>query len=234
MNIPIIINNYNLLTWPKKMVEIIKTWDNVGDIIIFDNCSTYKPLLDWYKTNPCEIIYSKHNLGHSGPWDAGIPQKKGYEYYVVTDPDLGLEDVPKDCLSVLLEKMQKYPQYDRIGISIIDFVDRTVGIPGYYYEWLDHIRQEFWNESGKEDGLLKFHLIDTTFALYNINRNKSGTSCALDFPYSMRHLPWQINLEDLKNLDKTNPEYFNYLKTAGDSSSYKRFSDFKTYFKNKI
>lgn len=234
MKIPIIIINFNLLTWPKKMVETLKTWDNIGDIIIFDNCSTYEPLLDWYKTNPCEIIYSEFNGGHSAPWDLSIPQLKNYEYYVVTDPDLGLENVPKDVLTVLYNKMNQYPQYDRIGISIIDFIDRTIGIPGYYYDWLDHMRQQFWDETKKEDGLLKGHLVDTTFAMYHIDRNKSGTSCCLDFPYSMRHLPWQITEDELKNLDVVNPEYFYYLKNAGYSSSYSRFSDFKSFHKDKI
>ena len=234
MKIPIIIINYNLLTWPKRMVEVMKNWDNVGDIIIFDNCSTYEPLLEWYKTNPCEIIFSDFNRGHSGPWDLEIPQKKGYEFYAVTDPDLGLENVPKDVLNVLCGKMIKYVEFDRIGISIIDFVDRTEGIPGYYYNWLDHMRQQFWDESKKEDGLLKSHLVDTTFAMYHINRNKSGTSCCLDFPYSMRHLPWQIKETELRTLDTFNPEYFYYLKNAGYSSSFSRFSDFKTYFKDKL
>jgi GT2 family glycosyltransferase len=54
--IPIIIMNFNLLTWPNQMVEDIKKFDNVGDIIIFDNGSTYEPLLEWYSTKPCEII----------------------------------------------------------------------------------------------------------------------------------------------------------------------------------
>ena len=42
------------------MVEDCKNFDNVGEIIIVDNQSTYEPLLEWYKTNPCEIIYSEN------------------------------------------------------------------------------------------------------------------------------------------------------------------------------
>ena len=55
MNIPVIINNRNLFTWPKAMVERIKEYDGVGEIIIVDNDSTYPPLLEWYATNPCRI-----------------------------------------------------------------------------------------------------------------------------------------------------------------------------------
>ena len=86
MKIPVIINNRNLLTWTKSMVEKIKTYDNVGDVIIIDNKSTYEPLLEWYKTNPCEIVYCD-NLGHYGAWNSGIVNKLNCEYYVVSPSD---------------------------------------------------------------------------------------------------------------------------------------------------
>ena len=44
--ISVIINNRDLLTWTKAMVDKIKTLDNVGEIFILDNASTYKPLLE--------------------------------------------------------------------------------------------------------------------------------------------------------------------------------------------
>jgi hypothetical protein len=47
--ISVIINNRDLLTWTKAMVDKIKTLDNVGEIFILDNASTYKPLLEWYE-----------------------------------------------------------------------------------------------------------------------------------------------------------------------------------------
>lgn len=39
--IPIILNNRDLYTWPKAMVSKIVQYDNVGQIIIVDNGSTY-------------------------------------------------------------------------------------------------------------------------------------------------------------------------------------------------
>lgn len=224
MKIPIIINNCNLLRWPKQMVEDLKSFDNVGDIIILDNNSSYEPLLEWYKTNPCEIIYSKINHGQYGPWAENIPNNRGYKYYVVTDPDLGLSETPKDCLNVLLEKLEKYKEFDRIGLSLSNIINRVEGTP--YYYWLDHISHQYWDLNKLEDGLLKGHLIDTTFALYDINRNKSGSSCATNFPYSARHLPWEFYNEDMDNLDKVDYEYFYYLKNANYASSFKRFVDF--------
>lgn len=222
--------NFNLLTWPKQMIENLKTFDDVGDIIIFDNCSDYEPLLDWYKTKPCEIVVSDFNRGHCGPWDFGLINKLNSEFYVVTDPDMGLDETPKDCLNFLHEKMLKYQEYDRIGLSIIDYANPTPNTP--HYGWMKHIYHEFWDETMKEDGLLKKHLIDTTFGMYNINKNKSGSSCATDYPYCVKHLPWSITNEQLNDLKEYNYEFYNYLKTAHYSSSYKTYVNFEDRFLN--
>ena len=37
MKIPVIINNRNLLTWPKAMVRDLSKWEGIGDIYIVDN-----------------------------------------------------------------------------------------------------------------------------------------------------------------------------------------------------
>lgn len=231
MKYPVIIMNYNLLTWPKDMVEKIKLFDDVGEIIIFDNCSNYEPLLDWYSTKPCEIIHSDFNRGHCGPWDFGLINKLGSEYYVVTDPDMGLDETPKDCLNVLKNKLEQHTEFDRIGLSIIDFKYPTPDVP--HFDWLNHIYYEFWDETKREDGLLKAHIIDTTFGMYNINRHKSGPSCATDYPYSVKHLPWSITNEQLNDLKNYNYEFFNYLNTAHESSSYKSYVGFNKKFNNK-
>jgi len=224
MKIPVIINNCNLLEWPRQMVEDAKTFDNVGDIIIVDNNSTYEPLLEWYKTSPCEVVMCNKNHGQSGAWFENIPQNRGYEYYVVSDTDLGISDVPKDCLNVLRDKMEKYPQYDRIGLSLISIVERTPDTP--LYNWIGHALPHYWDMNSLEDGLLKRHIIDTTFGMYYKDRNKSGTSCATYKPYTARHLPWEILTEDIDNLKERNYEFYYYLKNAAFCCSFKRYIEF--------
>ena len=230
MKYPIVIMNFNLLTWPKQMIENLKKFEDVGDIIIFDNCSDYEPLLDWYETNPCEIVHSDFNRGHCGPWDFGLINKINSEYYVVTDPDMGLEETPIDSLNFLREKLSSHKEFDRIGLSIVDFIDPIPQVP--HFGWLNHIRHEFYDETKKEDGLLKGHIVDTTFAMYHIDRHKSGPSCATDLPYSVRHLPWSITEDQLNNLKEYNYEFYNYLKTAHYSCSYKTYVNFDSRFNN--
>jgi hypothetical protein len=226
MKIPVIIINRDLVTWPSKMVEAIKTFDSVGDIIIVDNQSTYEPLLKWYKTNPCDIVYSKFN-GQSSPWDMNIPEKMGYSYYVVSDPDLDLSETPKDCLVHLKNKLESHTEYDRIGLSLsnYDVSDRSP-----YHSHLKTWYNNYWKPESINDGLLTQQLFDTTFGIYHIDRHFSGKSCCADKPYSAKHIPWEITHEELYDLKNINPEFFYYLQHATPSTSYKAFVNFKAIF----
>ena len=116
MKIPVIINNRNFVTWPKAMVEKIKEYDGVGEIIIVDNASTYPPLLEWYATNPCRIERLNNNVGVAAPWISGVVESLKGVPYVVTDPDLGLNDTPKDTLLYLLDKLNSL-QLDKVGLG---------------------------------------------------------------------------------------------------------------------
>ncbi len=220
--IPIIINNRNLLTWPSEMLEMCRTFENVGDLIIVDNGSTYEPLLEWYKSHPCEIIFTENN-GQSSPWIIGLPIERGYDHYVVTDPDLDLSETPKDCLIVLKEKLLKYSKFSKIGLSLSNW---KVDSDSPYHYFLQSWAETNWDESTIEDGLLTKQPIDTTFGLYDLKKDSKGLSCSLNFPYSAKHIPWEITNNELKNLKEQNPEYYHYLVNATRASSYKSFVNF--------
>lgn len=226
MKIPVIIINRDLLTWPSKMVEHIKTFDSIGDIIIVDNQSTYKPLLDWYKTKPCDIIYSDFN-GQSSPWDMNIPERMGYDYYVVSDPDLDLSETPKDCLIHLKNKLESHNEYDRIGLSLSNYIvaENSPYAP-HLQTWYDNC----WKPESIKDDLFTEQAFDTTFGIYHIERHFSGKSCCTNKPYSAKHIPWEITYEELYSLKTSNPEFFYYLKHASPSTSYKAFVNFKAIF----
>jgi GT2 family glycosyltransferase len=212
--IPVIINNRNLLTWTKAMVEKIKQFDNVGDIIIVDNDSTYEPLIQWYKTNPCEIIYTQRNLGHIGAWSSGIVDKLNADYYVVSDPDLGLDDIPNDALDYLKDNLIHY-NLKKIGFGL-DW--KSVKFDSPYYAHLMGHEKNRWTNSKMENDIYFDVEIDTTFALYSKKYYFIG-GASTGSPYVAKHFPWYMSVDERNN----NEEFSFYLKRANSSCSYKTF-----------
>jgi hypothetical protein len=58
--VTVIINNCNLLTWPRVMVAAIEGFADLDSILIVDKGSTYPPLLDWYASRRAR----GHDLPH--------------------------------------------------------------------------------------------------------------------------------------------------------------------------
>lgn len=211
--IPIIINNRNLLTWPKAMVEKIKTFENVGDIFILDNGSDYPPLLEWYNTKPCEII-KIDNIGHEAPWKSGLVKKLN-KNYVVTDGDLGLDDIPSDVLVVLEDKLNSNSYLGKVGLGL-DWERITKNLP--YYDHLQEYEKARWETSRVVNDIWIDVHIDTTFAYYNLDYYFIGGG-SIKNPYVARHYAWELTEEERQS----NTEFSYYIANASKSSSYKVF-----------
>jgi len=212
MKIPVIINNRNFLTWPKAMVERIKEYDGVGEIIIVDNDSTYPPLLEWYATNPCRIERLNDNLGMGAPWVSEVVKQLNGAPYVLTDPDMGLEDTPDDTLLYLFDRLNSL-QLDKVGLGL-DW--QIVEKKSPYYERLNVYEKNRWSNSPVIDGVYTEVQIDTTFALYNVDHYFIGGG-STTFPYVARHYPWEFSIEEARN----NEEFMYYMDNATSASSYK-------------
>lgn len=213
MNIPVIINNRDQLTWPRAMVDKIKTYKNVGEIIIVDNQSTYEPLLDWYKTNPCKIIKIS-NLGHAAPWICGAVGSLNTPYYVVTDSDLGLNETPDDTLNYLYDKLIA-TNLDKVGLGL-DW--KKVSEESPYYNHIQGYEKTRWNTSPIINDIHTEIQVDTTFALYQKDHYFIGGG-STGAPYVARHYPWELSDEEYNN----NEEFKYYIEHASTSSSYKVF-----------
>lgn len=210
--ISVIINNRDLLTWPKAMVSRIERYAGVGEIIIVDNGSTYEPLLEWYKTSPCKIVRCK-NLGHAGAWISGEVNKLTSPY-VVTDSDLGLDDTPDDTLLYLEDKMNSL-QLDKIGLGLNWEI---VSKDSPYYNHVNGYEKNRWMTSTIKDSVYLEIQIDTTFALYKPKHYFIG-GASTTLPYTARHYPWELSLDEYKS----NVEFRYYIDHASTSSSYKTF-----------
>ena len=221
MKIPVIINNRDLLTWPKAMVERIKKYDGVGEIWIVDNASTNLELLQWYdrlsgldNINYIPILELSRNIGHTAPWDCGLVKKLNSPYYVVTDSDMGLEDTPDNTLLYLLEKEKEF-KLGKVGLGLEWW---RVPENSPYYNHMKRYEIPRWNSSRMENGVALDVAVDTTFALYSRDHYFiCGGSTGM--PYTARHLPWELTKEQYEE----NKEFKYYIEHASNSSSYKTF-----------
>jgi hypothetical protein len=192
-SIPIIINNFNRLTYLKLLIQKLEE-HNLHNIIILDNNSSYPPLLEYYKICKYPVHYFNENLGFLALWKSNLYDEiYSKSYYVLTDPDVIPDpDCPKDFIAHFYNLLQKHPELDKIGFSL-----RIDNIPDHYdrKQQVFEIENLFWKKKIGNDYFKA--VIDTTFALYRpgvkggfwINAGRTLP------PYSALHLPWYENSE---------------------------------------
>lgn len=186
-------------------------WSNNLCPIIIDNHSSYRPLLQYYNTIPCQVIFLHKNFGHKVIWEYNVLDKLGITgQYIVTDPDLDLSGIPDDFLDVLREGLNKYKKAQKCGFSL----DISNLPEGEVKEW----EKSLWQHPLDE---MYFKApIDTTFALYRADiRHHSVDDCIrTNKPYTAVHVPWGYRLDKINKLPK-DEQY--YIRTASSSASIK-------------
>jgi hypothetical protein len=215
--VTVIINNRDLLDWPRRMCAFIERMDDLHEIIIVDNGSTYRPLLAWYKQTPHQVIFAE-NLGHKAPWMCGVLDQIQTDYYCVTDPDLDISSVPPDCLTHLRDILERNPVLGKVGLSL-----ETGDIPVQSPYW-EHVRtyEAALQSTDLVDGQIRLAPVDTTFAVYDrrVLREYRITGARTCAPYTAKHLPWYVVQPE--------GEFRYYLDNASDtSSSYKLFTNYQ-------
>lgn len=184
--------SYNRLTWTKNLCENLA--DLGCEVILIDNGSTYEPLLDWYGICPFKIHFLPSHFGHKSLWESGLIKIYQDEYYIVTDHDLDISQVPKDFIDVLRSGLE-LKEVVKCGLSL-----KLSDLPDNIYtkkvvDW----ETKFW-EMPKTENFF-YSDIDTTLAVYSKARLEEIPNffCALraDKPYEARHLPWYNAPENL-------------------------------------
>lgn len=209
-DIPIIINNYNRLTFLQELIDSL-TCRGYSNIVIIDNNSTYPPLLEWYQKCPYKVHRLNKNIGFCALWETYIYREYQKSYYVYTDSDMKLsESCPKDFMKHLVEVLKKYPMAQKVGLGL-----RIDDLPDSFRMKYDVIKHEsqFWKIQREPE--LYVAAVDTTFALYrpycggqaNIHHETYRTG----FPYLIHHLPWYV---DSDNLDEEEKYYIAHVKTS--------------------
>jgi hypothetical protein len=190
-SIPIIINNFNRLGY---LEELIASLEQRGytNIFILDNCSTYPPLVAFYRSTPHTIIRLARNTGYMALWKTDVFKKFRRGYYVYTDADVvPVEDCPPDFLLHLLNLLKKYPQVEKIGLGLkIDDLPDQYALKQEVIDW----ELQFWKKE-VEKGVFDAP-VDTTFALYKPYAKGNAEQCPAfrtGGKYLARHLPWYEN-----------------------------------------
>lgn len=209
-DIPIIINNYNRLVMLSTLIQGLES-RGYHNLYIIDNHSTYPPLLEYYTKIPYPVYLLNKNVGHLALWQTGIFKQFRNSYYAYTDSDLEIHpDCPDNFIEKFILLLQKYPQAIKAGFSIcIDDLPNHYKLKKQVIEW----ESIFWKEE-IEPNTYKA-LIDTTFAVYKPyfvgELIDPGSFCIrTGFPYSVRHLPWYTNSE---NLTDEEMYYLKHIKT---------------------
>ena len=208
-----VIINYNRLTLTKQTADWLSA--HGLDVVIIDNHSDYKPLDDWYKSCPYKVLIMDKNYGHKVLWEQWLFRDLDItDKYILTDPDLDLTNIPDDFLDVMSNGLEKYPSYDRIGVSLeIDDLPND-DFSRKVYKW----ELQWWNKP--LDNLYFDAQVDTTLAMHKVTNYNTFNSLRIGRPYTARHLPWYYT--DFEKLP--NDELY-YLQTAGGSISWRRNPD---------
>jgi hypothetical protein len=216
-SIPIIIISFNQLKYLKQLVAFLKEKE-YSNIVIIDNLSTYKPLLDYYKTidKSVTIIMNDKNDGHRVFWkNKRFFSTYGKGYYVITDSDIVPDkDCPEDFLNTFKKALEKNKTFLKVGFSL-----RLDDIPDSNLNKLKVLNWEkqFWKNKNSDGHFLAD--IDTTFALYRpmnlYDQSRFYRSLRFDKPYIAKHGGWYV---DNKNL--TEEQNF-YMQNANSSSSWR-------------
>lgn len=175
-----IIVNRNLLTTLKETVEFLSKESRI-DVIIYDQQSTYPPLLEYYKTCPAEIVYSKVNGGPHSVWGNDLKQHLT-DYFIIADSDCSYEGVPDDWLDVMLNIAKNNA---KVGFSL-DLDLPETPLKQNIIDW----ESKFWINKNEHGWIAD---IDTTFALYPPNSPFTYKAIRLDKPYCIKHVPWYLN-----------------------------------------
>jgi hypothetical protein len=207
--IPIFIithDRYRVLNY--SIDSYFKTITSPFEIVIFDQKSTFPPMIDYLRFlesgditvawnhrngNMSEMVDDLRNVIQE--WLKNHPSP----YYVVTDSDVALDGCKGDILLYYAYLLEKFPDIECIGPML-----RIDDIPDYYPLKKEAYERHYdlsWRRvpiAIPWEGI-NYHLlpsiIDTTFAMYRSsfpfkNYNIAFRSYA---PYLAKHLDWYIN-----------------------------------------
>lgn len=197
--------NRNLLTSLKNTVDFLLKEPRI-EVVIYDQQSTYPPLLQYYQYNHLTVVYAKENAGPKSIWGEEFKPHFNKEHFILADSDCLYDGIPSDWLDRMLHVLNNSSVF-KVGFSIETNDLPDVPLTKQVIDW----EKKHWalkNDLGWEAP------IDTTFALYRPDSGFSYDAIRLDRPYCMKHSPWYVTK------DNVTEEWLHYLEHASPVSSW--------------
>jgi hypothetical protein len=210
MPTPIFIINRDRVTVLKKCLPGYLALGDV-QIIIHDNNSTYPPMIEYLKELESQGIIVKRIP--EKPQDFNVISediadtiKEWYQtnsspYYIVTDPDIELENPCPELLQYYIDVLNACPRAVCVGpmLRIDDlpecfkFRDRMIYSHMEQFWGPQHTRHFF------KGAYIQTAAIDTTFALYpsHFEFRRLNVGVRVHEPYMARHLDWYMDTDNL-------------------------------------
>lgn len=210
-HIPIFIISFNRLTVLRKSIESYVRFVDYSDLIIIDKGSFYTPLINYYlelENKGVKIIYSTplekvDSLSDVSYEIEKYKKERSFDYYVVTDPDISMEETNLDVLELYSYFLDQMPDIEIVG-PMLRIIDIPEDYPAREWCWKKHA-QRFWHQIPKvinwknKKIYYQFSPIDTTFgmvrAVTTYRRLLNGVRVYL--PYEAVHLDWYITDETM-------------------------------------
>jgi hypothetical protein len=135
--IPVYIISFNRLKYLKQSIEWLES-NGHTNIIIIDNNSTFKPLLEFYDHTPHKVIKINKNKGHLVfHKDIRFFFIRNFTFYVLTDPDLlPVKECPADYMNHFVNTIKSNQMFTKVGFSLkIDDLPDTYPLKNLVIEW---------------------------------------------------------------------------------------------------
>jgi len=214
MKIPIFIIVHNHLEILKRSLSSYEKFiDNQKQFVFHNTNSQYQPCLDFLKEREAQgdLVYhtnTNHHLSVMNTIRQYLSDNPDIEYYILTDPDIELNNAKGNLVETFIYLLNKYNVYS-VGPSL-----KIDDIPGHYPKkqlvFERHIR---FHESPRikenfedQDFEITRAAIDTTFQLIRSSCTDEAfphEHCLRVFePYDARHLDWYIDPNNMTDCQK--------------------------------
>lgn len=219
----------------------MESWKKLGEveIIIHDNNSTYPPMIRYLEELSSQGVRVYKNPMANGSFNdisgrVANTINKWFEqtgsdskYYIVTDPDIELENPSPQLLQHYIELLEDS------GATVVGPMLRINDLPDHYElkkEMVKTQEDQFWHKQRiKFKGVEAVHCgIDTTFGLYkrSFPFKRLNHGYRVFEPYMAKHLDWYL---DTKNLNEEERYYKEKASALSTNSQHLKDGGLKGY-----